>query len=186
MVVMKASVYIATSLDGFIARENGGIDWLESTQVASGNEDYGYKAFMESVDVLVMGRNTFELVLTFGEWPYGDKPVVVLSSRGVTIPDRLPKTVEGMTGTPLQVAQQLAARGWAHAYIDGGKTIQAFLNAGLIQEMIVTRIPILIGRGIPLFGPTTADVPLEHVETRSYPTGVVQSRYRVTPAPTAG
>lgn len=179
---MKASAYIATSLDGFIARENGGIDWLQSTQSASGGEDYGYQAFMESVDVLVMGRNTFELVLTFEAWPYGDKPVVVLSSRGVTIPGHLPKTVECMAGTPLQVAQQLAARGWAHAYIDGGKTIQAFLNAGLIQQLVITRIPVLIGRGIPLFGTTHADLPLEHLETRSYPTGVVQSRYRVTGA----
>lgn len=176
---MKASVYVATSLDGFIAREDGGIDWLEATQAASGTEDYGYKAFMESVDVLVMGRNTFELALTFGEWPYGDKPVVVLSTRGITIPDRLPKTVEGMHGTPSQVVQQLAARGWRHAYIDGGKTIQGFLSAGLVQQMIITRIPILIGRGIPLFGPTASDVSLEHLETRSYPTGLVQSRYRI-------
>lgn len=179
MADMKASVYIATSLDGFIAREDGGIDWLEATQAASGSEDYGYQAFMDSVDVLVMGRNTYELVLTFGEWPYATKPVVVLSSRAMVIPDRLPKTVEAMTGTPAEVTQQLAARGWTHAYIDGGKTIQAFLNAGLIQELIISRIPVLIGRGISLFGPTAADVPLQHLDTRSYPTGLVQSRYRV-------
>ena len=134
---MRASVYIATSLDGFIARENGGIDWLAATQAASGAEDYGYQAFMASIDVLVMGRNTFELAQTFAEWPYGDTPVVVLSSRAVTIPDRLRKTVEAMNGTTAQVMQQLAARGWRHAYVDGGRTIQGFLNAGAIQELII-------------------------------------------------
>ncbi|ACL74249.1 dihydrofolate reductase family protein [Thioalkalivibrio sulfidiphilus] len=172
---MRASVFIATSLDGFIAREDGGIDWLP----AFGKEDYGYQAFFDSVDVLVMGRNTYELARGFGAWPYGDTPVVVLSHRGVEIPPDLAATVECLAAPPGEVLERLAARGLRHAYIDGGKTIQGFLSEGLIDELTLTRVPVLLGRGIPLFGPLAGDVYLEHLETRSYPDGLVQSRYRI-------
>ncbi len=172
---MKTSVFIATSLDGFIAREDGGIDWLP----AFGEEDYGYQAFFDSVDVLVMGRNTYELARGFGAWPYGDTPVVVLSHRGVEIPAELTATVECLAAPPGEVLERLAARGLRHAYIDGGKTIQGFLSEGLIHELTLTRVPVLLGRGIPLFGPLAGDVHLEHLETRSYPDGLVQSRYRI-------
>lgn len=176
---MKASVYIATSVDGFIARANGELDWLPSGIDADSGEDYGYQAFMDSVDAIAMGRNTYETVLRLGPWPYGEKPVVVLSSRPVDIPAAIAGTVFSMSGTPTEVAQQLAQRGFQHLYVDGGKTIQAFLNAGLIQNLTLTRVPVLLGSGIPLFGLLVQDVKLRHLETRSFDNGFVQSRYEV-------
>jgi dihydrofolate reductase len=176
---MKASVYIATSLDGFIARANGEIDWLPGAEGEETGEDYGYQKFIESVDYLVMGRNTYELVLSFGEWPYTGTPVVVLSSRNLEIPDHLAGAVEWMSGSPGEVASRLAERGAQHLYIDGGQTIQGFLAAGLIQQLIITRVPVLIGSGIPLFGPLPHDIQWRHLETRSFANGLVQSRYEV-------
>lgn len=181
---MKTSVYIATSLDGFIARKNGELDWLpgsDGSHVESdqGDGDFGYKAFMDSVDVLVMGRHTFEKVLSFGTWPYGSKRVVVLSSRLTQFPEGLPETVELKSGSPTELVKELAASDAQHLYIDGGKTIQAFINAGLIQELIITRIPVLIGSGIPLFGPIYKDLQLRHIETRAFTNGFVQSTYAI-------
>lgn len=174
---MKASVFIATSLDGFIARENGDLDWLPIVSTREGGEDYGYKAFMDTIDVLVMGRNTFEKVLTFGEWPLNDRPVVVLSNRALRIPPHLARTVETMSCSPSEVVNRLSARGAKHLYIDGGKTIRGFLNAGLIQRLTITKVPILIGKGIPLFGPLARDIKLRHIETRHFSNGLVQSTY---------
>lgn len=172
---MKASVFIATSVDGFIARLDGALDWLPSDDV----EEHGYTEFMDSVDALVMGRKTFETVLGFGVWPYGTKPVVVLSSRPRDLAAPAGAVCEFMVGTPAEVVARLAARGLEHLYIDGGVTIQRFLAAGLIQRMIITRIPVLLGSGIPLFGPLTHDVRLEHVATRTYASGLVQSEYLI-------
>jgi dihydrofolate reductase len=181
---MPATVYIATSLDGFIARPDGAIDWLPHGGGDGGDgEDYGYKRFMATVDALVMGRNTYEKVLTFGGWPYGSKPVVVLSSKPVRIAPDIAGTVESMSGTPAEVVERLAARGYRHLYVDGGQTIQRFLNAGFIDRLIVTRVPVLIGEGIPLFGRVPRDIPLRHVATRSYPSGLVQSEYEIRRAP---
>jgi dihydrofolate reductase len=180
---VKASVYIATSLDGFIARENGDLDWLPSGGGGENGEDYGYKAFMDTVDVLVMGRNTYEKVLTFGDWPYGTKPVVVLSSRSLPIPEHITRSVESISCPPAELVSRLAARGARHLYIDGGKTIQGFLNAGLIQRIIITRIPVLIGSGISLFGPLQRDIKLRHIETRQFSSGLVQGEYEVATAP---
>jgi dihydrofolate reductase len=177
---MKASVFIATSVDGFIARPNGDIDWLPNGGNEDSEEDYGYQEFMESVDVLVMGRNTYELVLTFGSWPYGEKPVVVLSSRRqLNIPEHIAGTVESMSAPPREVVRRLAERGAKHLYIDGGKTIQGFLAEGLIQQLIITRVPILIGSGIPLFGSIPQDIKLRHIATRTFESGLVQTRYEV-------
>lgn len=177
---MKASVYIATSLDGFIARPDGGLDWLPGAEGEStAGEDYGFREFMDSVDYLVMGRNTFELALSFEPWPYTGTPVVVLSSRPLEIPAHLTGAVEWMSGSPGEVVSRLAERGANHLYIDGGKTIQGFLAEGLIQQLIITQVPVLIGEGIPLFGPLPYDIKLRHIETRSFPTGLVQSRYEV-------
>ena len=177
---MKASVFIATSVDGFIARPNGDVDWLPNGGNEDGEEDYGYQEFMESVDVLVMGRNTYELVLTFGSWPYGEKPVVVLSSRRqLNIPEHIAGTVESMSAPPREVVRRLAERGAKHLYIDGGKTIQGFLAEGLIQQLIITRVPILIGSGIPLFGSIPQDIKLQHIATRTFESGLVQTRYEV-------
>lgn len=176
---MEATVFVGTSLDGFIARENGEIDWLPGFE---GGEDYGYQAFFDSVDFLVMGRNTYELVRTFDPWPYGSKPVIVLTRRPLEIPESLAGTVERMSAPPAEVVRTLAARGARNLYVDGGKTIQAFLAEGLIQRLIISRVPVLIGSGIPLFGSLPSDVPLQHIATRSYSTGVVQSEYEVIPA----
>jgi dihydrofolate reductase len=133
------------------------------------------------VDTFVMGRATFEKVLTFGQWPFEGKPVVVLSSRGVELPPELAGKVEIMLGTFAEVVARLEARGTRHAYVDGGVTIQRFLAAGLIQRMTITRGPVLIGQGIPLFGALPADVRLHHVETKAFPSGFVQSTYEVVP-----
>ncbi len=170
---MKASVFIATSLDGFIARENGALDWLPG----DGGEPHGYDEFMATVDALVMGRKTFETVLTFDSWPFGQKPVVVLSSRPNDLVAPPGAICEMMAATPQQVVARLAERGMKHLYIDGGATIQRFLEAGLIQRVIITRVPVVLGSGIPLFGPLSRDVRFEHVGTRSYPSGLVQSEY---------
>ena len=173
---MKTTVYIATSLDGFIARPDGGLDWLP--QGGGGGEDYGYKAFMATVDALVMGRGTYDKVLTFGAWPY-DKPVYVLSSRALAPTPAPGHVVEWVQGEPAEVVKKMAALGHRHLYIDGGQTIQRFLRAGLIDRVIITRIPVLIGTGIPLFGRLEHDVHLRHVQTRSFPSGLVQSEYEV-------
>lgn len=173
----KASVFIATSLDGFIAREDGGIDWLPTD--SEGGEDYGYNSFIETIDAIVMGRNTYELVLTFDEWYYGEIPLFVLTTKGVDIPARLSKTVSQMSGNPNEIVQKLAEKGYHNLYVDGGKTILGFLNAGLIDEMTITTIPVLIGSGIALFGSTDHDIHLEHIENNSFPNGLVQHKYRV-------
>ena len=171
---MKASVFIATSLDGFIARSDGALDWLPP----GGGEPHGYDEFMASVDALVIGRKTFETVLGFDGWAYGKKPVFVLSSRPIaTAPAGA--VVERMSGAPTEIVSQLEARGIGHIYVDGGITIQRFLQAGLINRLIITRVPVLIGTGIPLFGPLPRDIPLTHVATRQYASGLVQSEYLV-------
>ncbi|HEY1251876.1 MAG TPA: dihydrofolate reductase family protein [Thermoanaerobaculia bacterium] len=172
---MRASVFIGTSVDGFIARRNGDLDFLPP----GGGEEHGYEAFMASVDALVIGRGTFETVLAFDEWPYGEKRVVVLSSRPLDFSGVRGGRVEQMGGDPREIAARLDAEGVRHAYVDGGVTIQRFLRAGLIQRLIVTRVPVLIGDGIPLFGVLDADVRLRHVATRAYASGLVQSEYAV-------
>lgn len=178
----SASVFIATSMDGFIARDDGGIDWLSGppgSAPAGPPDDFGYESFFNGIDALVMGRNTFELVLTFPEWPYGEKPLFVLTSRKLDLPQKLARKVEVMSGSPREVVDSLAGRGLKHLYIDGGVTIQRFLEAGLIDRMIISRIPVLLGRGKPLFGPTPGDIWLRHVTTRAFAGGLVQSEYRI-------
>jgi dihydrofolate reductase len=169
------SVFVGTSLDGFIARPNGAFDFLP----AGGGEPHGYDEFIASVDAIVMGRKTFETVLALGPWPYGNKRVVVLSSRPVDLSAVSGGVVEQMAGTPAEIVSKLAATGAHHLYIDGGITIQEFLRAGLIQRIVITRVPVLIGEGIPLFGTLTADIRLRHVATRQYPSGLVSSEYLV-------
>jgi len=171
---VKASVFVGTSLDGFIARANGDLDFLE----AGGGEPHGYDEFIATVDALVIGRKTFETVLTFGSWPYGNKPVFVLSTRSLA-PTPPGAMVERMSGAPADIVSQLAARGIGHIYVDGGITIQRFLEAGLIHRLIITRVPVLIGGGIPLFGAVPRDIALKHVATRHYASGLVQSEYLV-------
>jgi len=177
---IRASVFIATSLDGFISRKDGSIDWLnEANASVPAGEDCGYKAFADSVDVMVMGRHTFDLVRTFDTWPYGDNRVVVLSSRLVEIPEGFPKTVSSSSETPEVLMRRLEAEGARHVYVDGGITIQRFLAAGLIDELTMTLIPVLLGEGRPLFGALDKDVKLTFLQTKSYDFGFVQVTYGV-------
>ena len=172
---MTVSVFIGTSLDGFIARPNGAFDFLPE----GGGEPHGYDEFFASVDALVIGRKTFQTVLSFEVWPYGGKRVVVLSDRPVDLSAVRGGAVEQMAGAPAEIVSRLAASGAHHLYIDGGITIQGFLRAGLIQRLIITRVPVLIGEGVPLFGTLPRDVRLRHVATRHYPSGLVQSEYHI-------
>lgn len=173
---MKASVFIATSLDGFIARKDGALDWLPVNC-----EPHGYDEFIATVDAIVIGRITLETVLQFDGWPYGKKPVVVLSRTmtALKVPDGA--VCDLMAGDPEEIVARLTQQGMHHIYVDGGVTIQGFLNAGLIQSMILTRIPVLLGSGVPLFGATSHDIRFEHVATRTYPSGMVQSEYALVP-----
>jgi dihydrofolate reductase len=172
---MKASVFVGTSVDGYIARPDGGLDFLPT----DGGESHGYDEFIASVDALIIGRKTYEVVLAFNAWPYGEKPVFVLSTKALSTPAPTGAVVERMTGNPQEIVAILTRRGFQHAYVDGGVTIQSFLRAGLIQRLTITRVPVIIGSGIPLFGPTTRDVVLKHVSTQQYPSGLVKSEYEV-------
>ena len=164
---MKCSVYIATSLDGFIAKPDGDIEWLDHPDyvLKDKNEDFGFYAFMNSIDALVMGRHTFEKVLSFGEWPY-KKPVIVLSRKKRVIP-----------GEPHDVLEKASKKGFNHLYIDGGKTIQQFLNAGLINKLVITIIPVLLGEGIPLFGKLKSDLKLELLSSLEFENGFTKLTY---------
>lgn len=172
---MKASVFVGTSLDGFIARPAGELDFLPE----DGGEPHGFEEFLASVDALVMGRKTYQVVLDFGTWFYGKKPVFVLSSNALSDPPP-GAVVERMSGDPADIVRALAARGIEHIYVDGGQVIQQFLRAGLVQRLIITRVPVLIGTGISLFGPLDKDVPLQHVATREFKSGLVQSEYVIS------
>jgi dihydrofolate reductase len=172
---MKLSVFCGVSVDGFLARTDHALDFLD----AGGSEPHGFEEFYESVDVVVIGRKTYEVVQGFGKWFYGKKQVVVLSSEALDFSVVGDGVVEQMSGEPVEIVARLKARGFKHAYIDGGLTIQRFLTAGLIDRLIITRVPILIGSGIPLFGPVPHDILLRHVATRSYQGGLVQSEYEI-------
>jgi dihydrofolate reductase len=174
---VKTSVFVGASVDGFIARCNGAFDFLSG---GGGERDNGYDEFFATVDALVIGRNTYDVVLRFPTWPYGTKPVFVLSTRALG-PAPSGSVVERKSGTPAEIFSLLEARGFQHVYVDGGLTIQAFLRAGLINRLVITRVPVLIGSGIPLFGPVDADIRLEHVGTRQLAGGAVQSEYAVAP-----
>jgi len=168
------AVFVGTSLDGFIARPNGDFDFLPP----GGGEPHGYEEFIATIDAIVMDRKTFETVLKLPSWPYGDKRVVVLSSRRIDLSSAKGAAIEHMSGTPAEIVSRLAATGSHHLYIDGGATIQEFIRAGLVRRLIVTRVPVLIGSGIPLFGAVPHDVHLQHVTTKQYRSGLVSSEYR--------
>ena len=174
---MKTSVFVGTSLDGFIARPNGAFDFLSAGSEVDG-ESNGYNAFFSTVDAVLMGRNTYEVVLDFPKWPYGTTPVFALSHRPIP-PAPIGAVVEHISGPPTMVLSQLGARAFKHLYVDGGATIQQFLRAGLINRIVVTRVPVLIGSGISLFGALDTDIRLEHIATRVLSGGAVQSEYLV-------
>lgn len=174
---MQCSVFIAASLDGFIARRDGGLDWLPGEDC----EPHGFDEFIATVDAIVFGRKTFEIVQNFGKWFYGKMPVIVLSStlKELKLPEEA--VCEVMAGTPQEIVDRLAERGYRHLYVDGGVTIQGFLRAGLIQRMIITCIPVLLGSGIPLFGDLSQDIRWKHVNTRTFANGMVQNEYAIAP-----
>ncbi|MCB0790378.1 MAG: dihydrofolate reductase family protein [Flavobacteriales bacterium] len=171
------SVFCGVSIDGFIARTDGALDFLEGDGTAEMG-DHGYEAFMAGIDAIVMGRHSFEKVLSFDTWPYA-KPVVVLSSGPVDLSAAQARgaNVACMNASPEEVVAQLAARDLYHLYVDGGITVQRFLRTGRIDRLIVTRLPVLIGQGIPLFGPLEKDIRFKLVASRSFPGGLVQSEY---------
>ena len=173
---MANYVYIATSLDGFIATPDGGIEWLEGAPNPSGS-DFGFAEFMSRVDALLMGRRTFEKLLNFGQWPYSI-PVYVLSNTLKSVPDELMEKAEITTGSPSEVISKLGLKNHKNLYIDGGLLIQSFLKEDLIDELIVTRFPKLLGQGIPLFGDLNESLDFEHVETEVIENYLVKSRYR--------
>ena len=168
-------VYIATSLDRFIARSDGSIDWLGE---ADPSEDYGWVDFINSIDHIVMGRNTFETVLSFGgDWPYEGTPLTVLSNTLSEVPTHLNGKAEILSLEPPAILERLREMGRKRIYIDGGQTVQRFLQANLIDELIISTLPVLIGDGIPLFGALSGDLKWEHVGTRTFKNGIIQSTY---------
>ncbi|MFM7444006.1 MAG: dihydrofolate reductase family protein [Tabrizicola sp.] len=173
----SAEVFIATSLDGFIARTDGDIDWLTSRLVPEG-EDFGYAAFQAGLGAIVMGRESFEKVLTFPDWPY-KLPVVVLSRTPdrVTVPKALRDRVRVSGKPPRAVLEEFGAEGITRVYIDGGQTICSFVAAGLVRRVIVTLIPVLLGQGRPLWGHGAGDRDLTLVAARHWGNGFVQIEY---------
>ncbi|AYF49568.1 dihydrofolate reductase [Pseudomonas fluorescens] len=177
---IRCSVFIATSIDGFIARPDGDIEWLHRPEYETAElNGVTYERFIATVDALVMGRKTLEKVSSFPDWPYEGTPVIALSHQPLQIPAHLEGKVELMAGDVTSLVATLAERGMKHLYIDGGQTIQAFLEAGLIDELIITCIPVLLGQGIPLFSQVGSERELQHIGTYVSDNGFVQSRYQV-------
>lgn len=183
---MKCSVYIATSADGYIATPDGGVDWLQTAgnhEVDLGSEDMGFKAFMGSVDCMIMGRKCMEKISSFSltpeQWPYGDMPIVVLSNTVKEQSENLHGKIEMYSGDINELIKNLEKRGFKHAYIDGGSTITSFINLEHIDEMIITKAPVLLGEGIPLFGKIKKSVKLEKSEAKAFKNDFVQIKYRV-------
>ncbi len=175
---MKVSVFCAASLDGFLARADDSIDWLKPFE----GDPHGYEEFVATIDAVLIGRRTFEVVLGFGQWFY-TKPVFVLSRtlKSLTLPQGA--VCELISGEPREVLHRLKQLGYHHIYIDGGMVIQQFLRAGLLDTLTVTHIPIVLGDGIPLFGSLGREVHVRHVATRTFPSGMVQSTYDVEKDP---
>lgn len=171
---MKTIVYIGTSLDGFIARKDGNIDWL--VQFANDEAIHAYEDFISRIDAIVIGRGTFEKALSFPDWPY-NKKVFVLSTSIKKIPAAVLGKITVLSMKPGELPGYLSAQGFSSVYIDGGNVIQDFLKEDLVDELIISTAPVLIGSGIPLFGYLDADLPFRHLSTASYSNGLVRSYY---------
>jgi len=171
---MKTTVYVGTSLDGFIARKDGDIDWLVKYQNKEVHDSYN--EFISRIDAMVIGRGTYEKVLSFPEWPY-EKKVFVLSTSLKQIPGTLNEKATLIAMKPAVLLNYLSDKGFSNIYVDGGKVIQSFLKEDLIDELIITRVPELIGTGIPLFGYLDNDLRFEHIKTNIYSDGLVKSQY---------
>lgn len=176
---MVVSAFIATSLDGYIARENGDLDWLPGSEGDDQSEDFGFTEFFASVDCLVMGRHSLEAVLRFPEWPYEGKRVIVLSRTMKRAPAPVQGKIALYSGSLTGLVDRLVTEGCTRIYVDGGATIRSFLSEGLLTDITICIVPILLGKGIPLFAEVGKDIPLRHRETRSYDNGLVQSVYEV-------
>lgn len=172
---MTNYIYIAQSLDGFIADKDGGIDWLNEIPRPEG-DDFGFAEFISNIDAILMGRNTFEVVLSFGFWPY-EKPVFVLSHSLSEVPTHLQEKSKIIHGDLQNVIRQLNDQGYQKLYIDGGKLIQSSLKENLIDELIITTVPILLGEGIPLFTSLQQPIKLTHKETKVFSNGLTMSHY---------
>ncbi|OEU75146.1 MAG: deaminase [Desulfuromonadales bacterium C00003068] len=180
---LEISVFISTSLDGYIAREDGGLDWLDAANAdVPDGEDFGFIQFMQSIDSIVMGRKTYEKVLSFGGWPYGAASVIVLSRTPIEFPDDSEHNVSSSSESLKELCHRLESEGQKHLYVDGGITIRRFLADGLITDVTVTTVPVVLGSGIPLFGSVEKDITFEHVATKSFDVGFVQSTYNVKSA----
>lgn len=174
--MVRCSVYIAASLDGYIAGPNGSLEWLESIPPLD-DEDYGYSDFTADVDTLVMGRNTYEAVAAMDvDWPY-EMPVMVLTSRTLDVPADLKERVFPVAGDPHTLIASLGEAGARHVWIDGGAAITSFLNASLIDRLIITTVPILLGGGAPLFGPLANERKLQLISSASFDNGLTQATY---------
>ncbi len=173
----KNIVFIAKSLDGYIAGKNGELDWLDSIPNPE-NVDMGYFSLMEEIDAIVMGRTTFDVVCNFdGEWPYS-KQVFVLSNSLKTVPEKLNEKVTLLKGTPQEILAQIHQKGFFNLYIDGGRTVQNFLKEDLIDELRITTIPILLGGGFPLFGDLPKPMEFEHIKSEVFLSQLVQDHYK--------
>ncbi len=177
--MIRCSVYVAVSLDGYIAGENDDLAWLNPPEGTPPGEDFGFKDFFASVDVVIMGRRTYEAVMGFENWPYPDKRVIVLAHQPFNIPPHLTANIERMSGDPDEILDALEKQGVRHAYVDGGLTIQAFLVLGLIKEITLTHIPVVLGAGVPLFGAANQPLHAQHIETITFKNGYVQTKYRL-------
>lgn len=169
----RFSVFIALSVDGYIARKDGGLDWLGRVEMP--NEDYGYAEFMGSVDTLVMGRGTYDTVLGFGDWPYDGKRVIVVTNRA----GDAKHGERFFSGDVRQLAAELSADGAQRVYVDGGNLIRQFLAANLLHDLTLSLIPVVLGDGLPLFGDGASEQGLKLVSSKSYGSGLVQVRYEV-------
>ncbi|MGD1840008.1 MAG: dihydrofolate reductase family protein [Thermonemataceae bacterium] len=173
----KNIVFIAKSLDGYIAGKNGELDWLY-TILNPENNDMGYNSLIEEIDAVVMGRTTFETVCSFGgDWPYS-KHVFVLSNSLKDIPQKLNTKVTLMNGNPQEVLDKIYKKEYFKLYIDGGRTIQHFLREDLIDELRVTTIPVLLGGGFPLFGDLAAPMEFQHIASKVFLDQIVQNCYK--------
>lgn len=184
---MKSSVFIATSMDGFIAKNDGSVDWLHTAgnpEADMGDQaDMGFADFMASVDCMIMGRKCMEMIssmnLTPEQWPYGDTRIIALSNTLKEAPENVKDKVEMYSGDLNDLIAALESDGFNHAYIDGGKTIQAFINLGLINEMTITRAPVLLGEGLPLFGKINRDIKLEQTQSTVFANDFIQEKFVV-------
>lgn len=184
---MKCSVFIATSVDGFIAKKDGGVDWLHTSgnsEVDMGDHsDMGWEEYIASIDCMIMGRKCMEVIskmnLTDQQWPYGDLRIIVLSNTLNEAPENMSDKVEMYSGDINMLVSKLESEGHSHAYIDGGATIQAFINLELINEMTITRAPVLLGEGIPLFGETAKMIKLEQASATAFANDFIQVKYTI-------